>query len=464
MGLNTTGGNNTALGSLALYSNTTASYNTALGALALYSNTTAANNVAVGYQSMYNNTTGSGTAVGYQALSSNTTGSVNVAIGWSALGSNTTGTGNTAIGQASNGVFNGALYANTTGTGNTAVGAGTLIQNTTASYNTAVGYLAGYSNTTSGNSVYVGYQAGYSATGATNVGVGSNIPGFYNSVLYATTGTGNTAVGPAAGSGITSGTTNIAMGNSAMAVGPVTGGTNIAIGWGAGIALTSGSSNTFVGSGRAGFSFGAGSAMTTGSANTILGTFSGNQNGLDIRTGLNYIVLSDGDGVPRGIFDGSGNFFVGTTTTGFTNTNGTYISPFSGGGNVNIGHSSTVVSGTAYVGFGFNTSSIGSISQSGTTAVLYNTTSDQRLKTNIVDAPESNIDSIKVRSFDWISDGSHQTYGMIAQELAEAAPYAVSQSNNPDEMMGVDYSKLVPMMVKEIQSLRNRLLALENCK
>jgi hypothetical protein len=41
------------------------------------------------------------------------------------------------------------------------------------------------------------------------------------------------------------------------------------------------------------------------------------------------------------------------------------------------------------------------------------------------------------------------------------APEAVHQPTNPDEMMAVDYSKLVPMLVKEIQSLRQRLTALE---
>ena len=105
---------------------------------------------------------------------------------------------------------------------------------------------------------------------------------------------------------------------------------------------------------------------------------------------------------------------------------------------------------------------IGSITNSGGVAVLYNTTSDQRLKNNVVDAPSGNIDDIKIRSFDWIADGSHQEYGMVAQELLEVAPYAVYQPENPDEMMAVDYSKLVPMMIKEIQDLKARLTALES--
>jgi hypothetical protein len=80
-----------------------------------------------------------------------------------------------------------------------------------------------------------------------------------------------------------------------------------------------------------------------------------------------------------------------------------------------------------------------------------------------VDAPSASedIDAIQVRSFDWKVGGEHQKYGMIAQELLKVAPDAVSQGENPDDMMGVDYSKLVPMLIKEIQSLRNRVAQLE---
>jgi hypothetical protein len=108
-------------------------------------------------------------------------------------------------------------------------------------------------------------------------------------------------------------------------------------------------------------------------------------------------------------------------------------------------------------------SEIGSVSTTNT-ATAYNTSSDQRLKENIADADDagSKIDSIQVRKFDWKADGSHQDYGMVAQELLEVAPEAVSAPEDPEEMMGVDYSKLVPMMLKEIQSLRARIAALES--
>ncbi len=97
-------------------------------------------------------------------------------------------------------------------------------------------------------------------------------------------------------------------------------------------------------------------------------------------------------------------------------------------------------------------------------STAFNTSSDQRLKENIADADDagSKVDAIQVRQFDWIADGSHQDYGMVAQELQSVAPEAVSGDADSDEMMAVDYSKLVPMLVKEIQSLRNRVAQLEN--
>ena len=118
-----------------------------------------------------------------------------------------------------------------------------------------------------------------------------------------------------------------------------------------------------------------------------------------------------------------------------------------------------------YVGIFYNNSNamVGNI-YSSPTSTSFSTSSDQRLKENIADADDagSKIDSIQVRKYDWKADGSHQDYGMIAQELQLVAPEAVSGDADSEEMMGVDYSKLVPMLIKEIQSLRNRVATLEN--
>ena len=52
--------------------------------------------------------------------------------------------------------------------------------------------------------------------------------------------------------------------------------------------------------------------------------------------------------------------------------------------------------------------------------------------------------------------------GVIAHELAEVLPYAVSGEKDGKEMQGVDYSKLVPVLVKAIQELSAEITILKN--
>jgi hypothetical protein len=75
---------------------------------------------------------------------------------------------------------------------------------------------------------------------------------------------------------------------------------------------------------------------------------------------------------------------------------------------------------------------VGAITTDGS-ATAYLTSSDQRLKENIADAPDAGdlIDAIQVRQFDWKADGEHQRYGMVAQELNAVAPEAVY--GNPED-------------------------------
>lgn len=104
----------------------------------------------------------------------------------------------------------------------------------------------------------------------------------------------------------------------------------------------------------------------------------------------------------------------------------------------------------------------GSISHSGSTTA-YNTTSDERIKENITNAPDAGslLDAIQIRSWDFKADGSHWRFGVVAQELLLTVPEAVNVPIDPTMMMGVDYSKLVPLLIKEMQALRGRVAALE---
>ena len=163
--------------------------------------------------------------------------------------------------------------------------------------------------------------------------------------------------------------------------------------------------------------------------------------------------------------DSSGNLLVGKSTSSSA-TAGITLEPAGAvvatrdGGECFIANRKT--SDGAIIQLRKDQTTVGSISVTAS-ATAYNTSSDQRLKENIADADDagSKIDAIQVRKYDWKADGSHQDYGMVAQELVEVAPEAVSVPEDSEEMMGVDYSKLVPMLIKEIQSLRNRVAQLE---
>ena len=189
--------------------------------------------------------------------------------------------------------------------------------------------------------------------------------------------------------------------------------------------------------------------------------------GTDTNTGLFFpsggVTAITRNGVEGCRMDANGNLLVGVSTFA-NNTLGVAIRGASTGAtDESIRCAVPSTSSTLQIGFYNSNGRVGSISTSGS-STAYNTSSDQRLKENIADADDagSKIDAIQVRKFDWKADGSHQDYGMVAQELLEVAPEAVSAPEDPEEMMGVDYSKLVPMMLKEIQSLRARIAALES--
>jgi len=134
----------------------------------------------------------------------------------------------------------------------------------------------------------------------------------------------------------------------------------------------------------------------------------------------------------------------------------------------------TIVNGGAsatnnFVGWYTTTSvtSRGTITWNGSNMV-YSNTSDQRLKENIVDAGSglAKLSGVQIKSFDFIENKAHVDFGVIAQELHNVAPEAVSvgQDNQDGTIKtpwGVDTSVLVPAMIKAIQELSAQVTALQ---
>lgn len=110
-----------------------------------------------------------------------------------------------------------------------------------------------------------------------------------------------------------------------------------------------------------------------------------------------------------------------------------------------------------------NNGGVGSITVTAT-ATSYNTASDERRKNNIKSADSrrgnSVVDRLKVREFNWNDTDEKEEFGLVAQEVHEAYPRAVTQSPDTDELF-VDYSKLVPLLLSEVKDLRRRVANLE---
>jgi hypothetical protein len=241
---------------------------------------------------------------------------------------------------------------------NTVVGSGVMGSNTSGNQNTVVGFQAGFSNTTSSNNTFIGRIAGYSNS---------------------TSSGNNTFVGNAVGYFTSTGQENTAVGGDALQ------------------ANTTGNLNTAIGRN-------AGNAITTGSKNTILGSFTGNQNTVDIRTASNRIVLSDGDGNPRRVYDNVGNelhpsaSYVGNfsgqtwiTVVNVSTLGGTYA-----GGRIRCYANENGSVNTSYTEFYFVNSSNGAVlSNAGTQAVAGNNyaTLQAQISSNVFQVRSANSSS-----------------------------------------------------------------------
>ena len=103
---------------------------------------------------------------------------------------------------------------------------------------------------------------------------------------------------------------------------------------------------------------------------------------------------------------------------------------------------------------------VGNISVT-SSATAYNTSSDYRLKEDLQDFKGLDLVSkIPVYDYKWKADES-RSYGVMAHELEEVLPQAVTGDKDAEDMQSVDYSKIVPLLVKSIQELSAKLEALE---
>ena len=499
-GVNNTRNYLVAIGNQAAYSQTDAAANTRIGYNSGYHCTVGNYNTSVGYQSMQENTDqSSSTAIGYRAQYYHTSGNENVYIGYKAGFSTSASTAyeNTIIGSNAAGSNN-----NLSGAANTSLGRYTMYNLSSGTSNTAIGHQA-MLNLTSGDA---------------NTGVGKN------SLSEVEGGSRNTGLGTGSGQKITSGSDNIAIGyeslynqltngfNIAIGVNAArefTGSRFVAIGYGAGKNLasdvdcvfigqqagelrTQGIDNTFVGAyanyggttgnppigeGNTGFGKAVGYSLTSGEKNTFVGrqagysttssdnnTLVGHNAGFAATGGQNTLI---GSGAGDAITTGNHNNIFGYNCE---------ASSVSGTDQIVIGTNGQVGKGNST---GFIAPGTGGVYQ-GNNSTAWSTTSDERIKKNIVDNNKGLevINKIQIRNFEYrteeeITDFENSNsavvnqegiqLGVIAQEIEKVLPEVVTEESTGVKTINTD--NLTWYLINAVKELKAEVdLLKQECK
>jgi hypothetical protein len=169
----------------------------------------------------------------------------------------------------------------------------------------------------------------------------------------------------------------------------------------------------------------------------------------------NGFEINQGDGTTNRFYITSGGN-VGIAVTG----NAEQLSVKSTSSN-NVAKFQVDVNGNGILFANASGTTVGSITI-GSATTTYNVTSDYRLKQDFKDYSGLDlINKIKTYDYEWKSDKSRM-YGVIAHELQSVINYAVTGVKDGKEMQGVDYSKIVPVLIKAIQEQQLQIDTLKN--
>lgn len=362
-----------------------------------------------------------------------------------------------------------------------------------------IGINAGFDATNAANSIFIGNAAG---SGATNG----------NNGIYLGQNAGQTAVN--AGSSIFLGTNAGINGTNAsfsIFLGPSAGGNapnasnSQFIGQSAGFGATSASRSTFIGKSAGGnatdvsFSNFIGDAAGFSASNATNANFIGTNAGKSASnaTGANFIGQNSGNnaiGASNSTFIGvsagqnasfaANSIFIGTNAGGVSNFvdntsdpddysiligNNTSTGDFSNsialGANAEntdtnqfmIGSTTRRIETLVFNGGIGNTCSI--VAGTGITC-----SSDERLKTNIIDLGSNTLDkilSLRTVTYNWNSNPNGKTMmGFIAQNLQVSFPELVSE--NKDGMLSVNYAQITPAIVEALREMNLKVVGISD--
>jgi hypothetical protein len=359
--------------------------------------------------------------------------------------------------------FNGVRVGRGSLSNNTIVGSNALISTTTGDFNVAIGFEAGNANTTGYQNTFVGYRAGLTNTTAIfNTGIGCN------ALQAATTGAANTAVGNQCLQLTTTGGNNTAVGVYALYAN-TTGSLNTAIGYAASMGQTTALYNVAVGGyalhygttaiANTGVGYYSLLNATTGGSNTAVGYYAGSA----ISTGTHNVMLGQQAGnFSATLATGVGNIFIGNYSDGQTSSD-----------------NYSIVIGYLATGKGTSTGFIapynGGAMYQGNNSSSWATTSDRRIKKNIVDNTVGleKINQIRVCNFEYRTSNEIDPsipsssavpkagiqLGVIAQELQEVIPECVKEESTG--VLSVDTDRVIWHLVNAVKELSAQVDALK---
>lgn len=437
--------------------------------------------------------------IGYQAGYSNIGANYNSFFGHQSGYSNTTGIYNSFMGYQTG-------YFNTIGSRNIFMGYQSGYSNTTGENNVFEGYQAGKANTTGSANIFLGPYAGWrNKTGYSNIIIG-NMAGYFCNAPE------NLFIGQQAGSADTSGILNVFIGNFS-GEGTLSGSNNTYVGYGASRSNQTGTNNTSLGI-TTGFN-------NHGNENTLLGAFAGynNTNGngnvfIGFRAGLNeagsnrlIIANNQNESLIYGEFDTknltiNGNVGIGKTSPAakLDIAGGNWVVSGASEGDFRVGNANyrfkmgiatsgggagdvrmTAMGGTNRLILGGNGVEVLAVTNTyvypwtdnaiplglstNRWSVVYSangvvTTSDSRLKSNIQEL-NYGLESIMMLepvSYTW-KDGTdrNRKLGLIAQDVDKVICEVVDKGNDPSQTLGINYSELIPVLIKGMQQQQKQI-------
>ena len=368
--------------------------------------------------------------------------SSNTSFGDGAFKNNSSGTSSTSYG-------NNALRDNSTGNSNTALGVGSLISNSTGSNNVAIGQSAGQTYQNISTSIFIGNSTAATGENQSNVIViGHNATGNgSNSVTLGNTSITKTILNGNVGIGTTSPVYKFHVNDTSDGiVGHFSGGvSNYTL-----ISFKSNEANVY--STSLG-SYNSGMLFRTGATDRMYITSGGNV-GIGT-TSPSYKLHNVGDTFSTNYFMNRGGGLWNIIPSGGANelyfkeeTGGNVRMTILGSGNVGIGTPSP--SYTLHVN--------GSVA--GTSA--YNNLSDKRYKKDILPIENAlgKILALNGVTFNWdkeatdmnLDDNNH--IGLLAQDVEEIIPQAVTTGTDENETKSVAYTDLVPVLIEAIKELK----------